>query len=206
MKLKHIPNILGVLRILMTIPIIFLTPFGIVSMVLYMGAGFTDMIDGPLARRIKDGRSQMGATLDSVADMLLVIVAIVFLMPAMDIWGWLFLFYIIALSFKIGSGFVGYVKHKEMVLLHTYTNKLLGFLLFITPILYFFFGPSLALNIYIIFVGVVIFVITTEEILINLMLKRPCRDIKSVFGIRAANRAFALEDANKPVEDESVVM
>ena len=222
MKLKYLPNALGFLRIALCLPLIFL-PFetmewvstlGIVCIVCYMVAGFTDMIDGTLARRIKGAQSQFGATLDSVADMILVIVAVVFMLPKMItdaggnpyafftkddgyIWSWFFWGYIIALLFKAGSGLVGQIKHGEMVLLHTYSNKLLAFILFIIPILYFFFGASLALNIYMVVVFVCAFIITAEEIVINLLLKKPSRDIRSVFDVKAANAATVKSETQK---------
>lgn len=199
-SLKYLPNALTIIRIVCCIPLIFLPPFGIHCIVFYIIAGVTDMIDGPLARRIKDAKSELGAVLDSIADMLLVIIAIVFMMPAMDIFSWLFPAYIIGLTFKIGSGFVGYFRHKEMVLLHTYSNKALALFLFIIPILYYFFGESLALNIYIIFVLVCIFVITTEEILINLLLIKPSRNIKSIFGIKAANEEILRNQSVKEIK------
>ncbi|MCL2756378.1 MAG: CDP-alcohol phosphatidyltransferase family protein [Firmicutes bacterium] len=195
---KHIPNALAIMRIAICIALIFIPDkLGVTWIVLFIVAGVSDMIDGTLARKIPGAKSQLGAILDSVADMIMVIVAIVFFMPVMDIWGWLFWGYIAALSFKIMSGFVGYAKHKETVLLHTYSNKLLGFLLFIIPILYWFLGTSLGLEIYITFVFAAIFIITFEEILINLLLDKPSRDIKSIFGVRAANEKFRQENPEK---------
>ena len=192
MKLKHIPNILGFSRILMCVAIIFIQqiqPLGIIFLIVYLLAGVTDMIDGPLARRIKDGKSNFGAVLDSIADMILVIVGVFFIIPKMTgIYDWIFMSYIIALSFKIGSGLVGYIKHKEFVLLHTYSNKVLAFMLFIIPILYFIFGARIGVNFYIVFVMICVYIITTEEILINLMLKKPSRNIKSILGVREANK------------------
>lgn len=203
-SLKYLPNIITSIRILLCIPIIFLDPLSPVSISLFMIAGFTDMIDGPLARRIKNGKSQLGAILDSIADMLLVIIGILVLLPAMEIFSWLFIAYVIGLAFKISSGFVGYFKHKEMVLLHTYSNKILAILLFLIPIFYFILDVTNAinnqavyiiLNIYIIFSLVCIFIITTEEILINLLLKKPSRDIRSIFDVKAANEALLKKES-----------
>jgi len=200
MKLKHVPNILGFSRILMCAAIILIVliiekPLGMIFLTVYLLAGITDMIDGPLARRIKDAKSDFGAVLDSIADMLLVIVGVFFVVPIMmkerpEIYSWIFISFIIALSFKIGSGLIGYIKHKEFVLLHTYSNKVLAFLLFIIPIIYFARPPIVVLNFYFIFALVCVYIITTEEILINLMLKKPSRNIKSIFGVREANRNF----------------
>lgn len=188
-SLKHLPNVISGSRIFLCIPIIFLAPFGVPSMVFYLLAGFTDMIDGPLARRIKDGKSELGAILDSVADMLLVIIAILVILPKMETFAWIFPAYLIGLTYKILSAFAGLFKHKQMVLLHTWSNKALGVLLWVGPILYWIFGNCLGVDIYLIAALASIFIITTEEILINLLLKKPNRDIKSIFGVKAANAA-----------------
>jgi CDP-diacylglycerol--glycerol-3-phosphate 3-phosphatidyltransferase len=150
-------------------------------------AGVTDMIDGPIARRLK-ATSQSGAIIDSVADM--VFVGFIILLPVMGLWAWLLLSMYIALAYKVGSGLIGYIKHREMVLLHTYGNKLLALFLFSIPIVYYFVGASLFVNIYTLFGMVCIFVITTEEILINLLLSKPNRDIQSIFQVKAVNEAL----------------
>ena len=189
-KLKYLPNTLGIIRIILCIPIIFLTPFGVVSMLLYIAAGLTDAIDGPLARRIKGAESQFGAVLDSIADMVLVFVGFIFLLPVMGLWTFLLFSMYGALAYKVGSGFVGYLKHKEMVLLHTYGNKFLGVFLFSIPIVYYFFTKGLFINFYTLIGLFFIIVITTEEILINLMLHKPSRNIKSIFQVKSINKHF----------------
>ena len=191
-------------------------PLGLLSMIFFIGAGVTDMLDGPLARNIKDGQSEFGAILDSVADMILVFIGILYIMPKMRIveggliYDWLWPAYIIALSFKIGSIFVGRIKHKELVMLHTYTNKVLGVILWVVPVMYYFFvhrpqmggvaNPYIvtAVNIYIIIVLVAIFVITTEEILINLLLIKPSRNLKSIFDVKAINEQTRAEMGKLP--------
>jgi len=217
---KHIPNALGFMRALLCVILVPLIVFGtreftLTIFILYVVAGVSDMIDGPISRRVKGAQSQFGATLDSVTDMLLVFVGILLMMPLLmvTLWGWLFPAYLVALSFKVMSGVIGQIKHKQMVFLHTYTNKLLGFLLFIIPIIYFFSvvvpgaeAAHAALNIYIIFVMVVIYIITAEEIIINLRLIEPCRDIKSVFGVPAANAAIIArraKNAEQKMEEHS---
>ena len=86
MKLRYIPNCLSVLRLLLCVGIIISSfyggPFSILTMILYICAGVTDMIDGPLARSIKNARSEIGASLDSIADLFMIIVAILVFIPA----------------------------------------------------------------------------------------------------------------------------
>jgi len=212
MKLKHIPNILGFIRIGLCVAILVLfliEPFSVASISVFIAAGITDLIDGPLARRIKDGKSKIGATLDSVADMIMVIVAAAVVVPAMEIALVHKIIFWTLLVFKIGSGVAGQIKHKEMVFLHTYGNKLLGLTLFTIPIFYFFFvhgadAVPLAFLIYWHFVMFLVLVITTEEYIINLTLDKPSRDIKWVFDVKRENaktRAASAEKKETPAKE-----
>jgi len=200
MKLKHLPNALGLLRIALMVPLLILTfvaPFSLAFIIIFITAGVTDIIDGPLARRIKGARSEFGATIDSVADMIMVLVSFIFIIPRMDIDMWLKIAFWAALAYKLFSGVLGNIKHKEMVWLHTYGNKFLAITLFSLPILYYFVPYAAEQCWFIVYATIVmasIVIITTEEILINMMLTKPSRDIKSVFGVKAANEKTAAEE------------
>lgn len=72
MKLKHIPNILSVIRILL-VGVFVYTFFSInpyVALVVFLIAGATDVVDGYLARR-NNWISRAGKILDPVADKLM---------------------------------------------------------------------------------------------------------------------------------------
>jgi len=204
MKLKYLPNMLCWLRIALCIPILVLfivEGFTLVGMILFIIAGVSDIIDGPLARRIPGAQSEKGASLDSIADMIMVFVSFGAIIPVM-VFGtehmWIGIGFFIALGYKLLSGVIGNIKYKEMVWLHTYGNKILAATLFSLPIVYYFLASTLPMwfVVYLIIVMILIVVITTEEIAIHLMLKKPSRDIKSVFGVKAANeKRAASEDA-----------
>ena len=158
MKLKNLPNGLSLLRMALCIGIIFSAIFGkafsILTMTMYVVAGVSDMIDGPLARRIKDGRSELGATLDSIGDLLMIIVGIAVFIPAMGFWGFIGILYIVAISFKvIVPSLIAVFKYKEFISLHTYTFKTLVIFMFSIPLLFFILSElkieaELFLNIY----------------------------------------------------------
>ncbi len=74
MKLKHIPNLICVVRILLVAPIIwslFDGRYGL-SLLLILVAGLSDALDGYLARRF-DWRTRLGGLLDPAADKLLMV-------------------------------------------------------------------------------------------------------------------------------------
>jgi len=190
MKKKYIPNIISLSRLALCIPLYILPPFTIVYMTIYFIAGTTDVIDGPVARRIKGGASELGATLDSIADVALVCALVFVVMPQMVLWDWLWTTYVCILSLKICmSVIVGLIKFKELIFLHTLSFKALVFILFCYPFLYYFIGESLFMNAF--SVGLLSFgvLVVVEEIFIILMTKKPERNLKSIFGVKAANLA-----------------
>lgn len=190
MRLKHIPNTLSLTRALLCIPLAILAPFSIIYMVLFALACVTDSLDGQLARRIKGGKSELGATLDSIADVCLVAVIIFAIMPRMEeLWSWLWIAFICVLSLKIiASTGIGLIRFKEIISLHTISFKVLVTALFIYPILYYFIGAGLFINVFSTVVICSALLVVTEEIIIISTLKKPNRNIKSIFGVRAANK------------------
>ena len=87
--LTSLPNLLTLMRI-MLIPVlvgIFYLPFEnahFIAAIIFALAGFTDWLDGYLARRLKQ-MSPFGAFLDPVADKLLVATSLLLLLGAKDI-------------------------------------------------------------------------------------------------------------------------
>jgi len=198
MKARYIPNVLSITRILLCIPLAIMEPFSLFYIVLFALTAITDLFDGKLARRIKGGASELGATLDSVADVALVSILIFRIMPKMEIlWSWLWVAFICVLLLKIfASTTIGFIRFKEVISLHTITFKWLVTALFSYPIIYYIVivrfnlgGAGLFINIYSTVVIVCALLIVIEEIFIISMTKRPERNIKSIFGVRAANEA-----------------
>ena len=198
MKAKYLPNVFSTTRLLLCIPLLFLKPFTFLYIVLFAVAAITDSIDGQLARRIKGAKSELGATLDSVADLALISVLIFALMPLMRIWSWLWIAYAFILLLKVfASTSIGFIRFKEFISLHTISFKILATLLFLHPIIYYFAGQdmflriqsSIIFNVFTTALAVYALLCLIEEILIVSLLKRPERNLKSIFGVKAANVA-----------------
>lgn len=78
--LRHLPNALCVFRIVLVAPVLWAITEGeyVLALMLFVTAGFTDAIDGFLARQF-DWRTQLGALLDPFADKLLMVSVLVWL-------------------------------------------------------------------------------------------------------------------------------
>nr|MDD6335944.1 CDP-alcohol phosphatidyltransferase family protein [bacterium] len=100
---------------------------------LYLICGFSDMIDGAIARKTNTA-SGFGARLDTAADFIFVGVCLVKLWPAVHIPNWLCLWTAVIAVIKIINIISGFVCSKRLVAEHTLLNKITGILLFLFPL------------------------------------------------------------------------
>jgi len=130
---KHIANALTVFRILGSIILLFLPVFSSGFYIVYLLCGFSDMIDGTIARRT-NSVSTFSGKLDTAADLVFVIAASIKLLPALRLplflWIWIGAIALI----KIFNILCGYVYEKQFLSLHTPLNKMTGLLLFLLPL------------------------------------------------------------------------
>ena len=219
--LKLIPNILTFARFALCIPLFILDPARPWWIALFMIAGFTDIFDGPLARKIPGAASKLGESIDSTADMFLVVTGFVRYAPRIfwetDSLGqlvkcaengynihWMYWVFTAALSYKITSAIFGYIWNKQPISLHTIANKFLAFFVFMMPIVHWFSknngtfeNLSTGVSIYMYFATFIVFIITTEEYLINIFLKKPNLNIKSIFHVKAENEKYYKEQGGR---------
>lgn len=126
-------NIITCSRIPAGIALLFFPPFSVPFYVLYLAAGISDMIDGAVARATKNV-SRSGAKLDTVADLVLVAVCMIKLLPVIRVPGWIWVWTGMIALIRIINYISGYVVHKRFVALHTVMNKVTGVLLFLLPL------------------------------------------------------------------------
>ena len=129
----RIADLITGMRILCSVALLFCQPFSLSFIVFYLVAGFTDMIDGAVARKTGT-TSEFGAKLDTAADFVLVIVCLIKLLPDLHIPMWLIIWIIMIAVIKAINLVSGYVMRKEIVVLHTPMNKVAGILLFVLPL------------------------------------------------------------------------
>ena len=126
-------NIITCIRIVCSIALLFCPVFSPAFYVLYLIAGVSDMIDGPVARKTGTA-SELGSKLDTAADFVLAVVCMIKLLPAIHFPTWLIVWIIVIAAIKVFNLVCGYAVQKELVVLHTAMNKATGILLFVLPL------------------------------------------------------------------------
>lgn len=130
---KYIANILTGFRILGSILLLFFPAFSVGFYIIYLFCGFSDMIDGTIARKT-NSTSEFGAKIDTVADLLFVAASIIRLLPAIHIPGWLWIWGGGIAVIKVSNIILGYASKKQLISLHSIMNKITGLLLFLLPL------------------------------------------------------------------------
>ena len=126
-------NIITIFRILCSIALLFFSAFSSAFYTLYITAGISDIVDGWVARRTHTV-SELGAKLDTIADIVFVIVCLVKLLPVLDIAVWLYVWIGVIALIKIINIISGFVVQKQFVSVHSVMNKVTGLLLFVLPL------------------------------------------------------------------------
>ena len=134
MKLKrYIANTITGCRILCSILMLFRSAFSVQFYILYLLCGFSDMVDGTVARKT-NCTSEFGARFDTVADFIFVSVSLIKFLPFIDIPSWMWIWIALIAIIKICNITWGFIFKKKLISLHTTMNKTTGFLLFLLPL------------------------------------------------------------------------
>ena len=131
--MKHIANILTGCRILGSILLLFFPVFSLEFYIIYLLCGFSDMIDGTIARKT-NSTSEFGAKIDTAADLVFVAVSLIKFSTTIHVPQWLWIWGSVIAIIKIGNIIWGYVSKKQFISLHTIMNKVTGLLLFLLPL------------------------------------------------------------------------
>ena len=130
---KHIANIVTSIRILGSVCMLCSSVFSPLFYSTYLLCGFTDMIDGTVARKTNSVTS-FGSRLDSIADLIFLAAASIKILPTIHIPSWLWLSVLIVFIVKMAAVIWRYILEQQFMLQHTLMNKLTGFLLFMLPL------------------------------------------------------------------------
>ena len=130
---KHLANIFTGFRICGSILLLFFPNFSVAFYITYILCGFSDMIDGTIARRTNSA-SRFGSQRDTIADFIFLVVSLFKLLPAINLPGWLWIWSGMIAVIKISNIIWGYVSQKQFISFHTMMNKVTGLLLFLWPL------------------------------------------------------------------------
>ena len=126
-------NIITCVRIVLSAALLFCPALSPVFYGIYIAAGFSDMIDGAVAR--KTGTvSELGSRLDTIADTVFTAVCLIKLLPVWNAPTWLCTWISVIAIMKLLNFAIGYVRQKELVTVHSVINKATGCLLFLFPL------------------------------------------------------------------------
>ena len=126
-------NIITSCRIFGSILLLFFPVFSIEFYITYILCGFSDMIDGTIARKTNSA-SKFGSQLDTIADLFFVVVSLFKLLLVIRIPMWLWIWNVIIVIIKITNIIWGYISKKQFISMHTIMNKATGLLLFLLPL------------------------------------------------------------------------
>ena len=130
---KYIANIITGSRIVFSLSLLFIPLSSAWFYALYLFCGFSDMIDGTVARKTNSA-SEFGARLDTVSDFVFMVVALIKFLPHFHIPVWLWIWIGIIAMIKLGNVVWGFIRTKKLISSHTLLNKITGLLLFLLPV------------------------------------------------------------------------
>ena len=107
-------NFITSLRVFCSIGLLFCPVFSTSFYLLYIVAGFTDMIDGTVARKT-NSISEFGAKLDTIADFVLVVICFIKLIPVLKIENWMYIWIVVIALIKGINVISSYVMYKKLV-------------------------------------------------------------------------------------------
>ena len=180
--MKHVPNLLSALRILLSPVLIATADRPPLLAALMLLAGATDAVDGIIARRF-DCQTRLGARLDSVADWTFFLAL-----------GWVFCTryesvvrsclteLVVVLALRLAAIVVGWMRFRRLLSVHTLGNKISAVIAFVLLVRIVWCGPvsATALRIALLFAALT----ALEELLIIVRSRTPDPNQRSLFGRR----------------------
>ena len=126
-------NLITAIRILCSVVLLFCAALSPWFYTLYITAGVSDMVDGWVARKTNTV-SEFGSKLDTVADILFVVVCLVKLLPVLHLPVWIYVWVGFIACIKVFNIVYSYVVRKQFLSDHSILNKVTGALLFVLPL------------------------------------------------------------------------
>ncbi len=161
--MKLLPNCISFSRIIFSLILIYTKPLSLVFYVIYIICGFSDIIDGFIARKTGTA-SSLGAKIDSIADMIMAGVILFLIYPIANLTSKIVIWIILIGIIRLASMVVAMKKYKTFASIHTYGNKITGIGLFLFPMLL----PYINTTVLMYIICVVASISAIEELIIQL--------------------------------------
>ena len=126
-------NLITIVRILCSVALLFCAALSPWFYALYITAGVSDMVDGWVARKTNTV-SDLGSKLDTVADIIFVVICFVKLLPILHLPVWIYVWVGLIACIKVFNIVYSYVVRKQFLTDHNILNKVTGALLFLLPL------------------------------------------------------------------------
>ena len=126
-------NLITTIRILCSVALLFCAALSSWFYALYLTAGVSDMVDGWVARKTNTV-SDFGSKLDTIADIIFVVVCLVKLLPVLHLPVWIYVWIGIIACIKVFNIVYSYAVRKQFLADHSILNKVTGALLFVLPL------------------------------------------------------------------------
>ena len=130
---KYITNIITGSRAIFSLPLLFIPLSSAWFYILYLFCGFSDMIDGTVARKT-GAVSKFGARLDTASDLVFMVICGIKILPRVCIPIWLWVWIILIALIKIFNIVLVFIHKKKLISIHSVLNKTTGFALFLFPL------------------------------------------------------------------------
>lgn len=131
---KAIPNILSSSRIGLAFIPPFTEPLSLPFLAIFAVCCLTDVLDGLAARKL-DACTKYGHAIDSISDVVLVVILLYCIIPVIQWDTWMILWIAAIVAIRLIAFGIGFIRFGKPAFVHTQLNKLTGVFLFLTPFL-----------------------------------------------------------------------
>lgn len=135
-RLRYLPNFITTLRFLGMLLLLFTEPLTTRFYIIYALTGFSDLLDGFLARKLHLV-SELGAKLDSLADLLLYLTVLLRILGVLTalLPAWFWYGVAVTIALRLLAYTTAALKYHRFASTHSRLNKLSSLLLFFCPFL-----------------------------------------------------------------------
>ncbi|MBQ9531771.1 MAG: CDP-alcohol phosphatidyltransferase family protein [Eubacterium sp.] len=129
---KYIANIISFSRIIAAVFLFFFSEITNAFLTIYVYCGFTDFIDGPIARKL-DSESVFGSIMDTAGDVLTYLALAKVLIVQNLLPFWFYLWEGLAVIMFLISATISKIKSGNFYFVHSFFGKIMGTSMFVLP-------------------------------------------------------------------------